>query len=56
MLSVENATERGWLDVDALSDAIDKYSACHNNNNKPQAFAIGQNATRAGAGQYRPGP
>ena len=48
VLSVENATERGWLDVDGLSDAIDKYSACHNNNNRPQAFAIGQNATRAG--------
>ena len=43
VLSVENATERGWLGVDALSDAIDKYSACHNNNNRPQAFAIGQN-------------
>ena len=56
MLSVENATERGWLNVDDLSDAIDKYSACHNNNNRPQAFAIGQNATRAGAGtmQYKP--
>ena len=54
VLSVENATERGWLDVDALSDAIDKYSACHNNTNRPQAFAIGQNATRAGAGPYKP--
>ena len=50
MLSVENATEREWLDVDDLSDAIDKYSACHNNNNRPQAFAIGQNVTRAGQG------
>ena len=48
MLSVENATERGWLDIDALSDAIDKYAACYNNNNRPQAFAIGQNVTRAG--------
>ena len=54
VLSVENASERGWLNVDDLSDAIDKYSACHNNNNRPQAFAIGQNVTRAGAGQYRP--
>ena len=42
------------MDVDGLSDAIDKYSACHNNNNRPQAFAIGQNVTRAGAGQYKP--
>ena len=24
VLSVENATERGWLDIDALSDAVDK--------------------------------
>ena len=56
VLSVENATERGWLDVDGLSDVIDKYSACHNNNNRPQAFAIGQNVTRAGAGQCKPGP
>ena len=54
VLSVENATERGWLDVDGLSDVIDKYSACHNNNNRPQAFAIGQNVTRAGAGPYKP--
>ena len=54
VLSVENATERGWLDVDDLSDAIDKYSACHNNNNRPQAFAIGQNATRAGTMPYKP--
>ena len=53
-MSVENASERGWLNVDGLSDAIDKYSACHNNNNRPQAFAIGQNVTRAGAGQYKP--
>ena len=56
VLSVENATERGWLNVDDLSDAIDKYSACHNNNNRPQAFAIGQNVTRAGAVQYKPSP
>ena len=39
VLSVENATERGWLNLDDLSDAIDKYSACHNNNNRPQAFS-----------------
>ena len=52
VLSVENATDRGWLDVDALSDTVDKYAACCNNNNRPQAFAIGQNVTRAGAGQY----
>ena len=56
MLSVENATECGWLDVDALSDTVDKYAACYNNNNRPQAFAIGQNVTRAGVGQYKPGP
>ena len=55
-LSVENATERGWLDIDALSDAVGKYAACYNNNNRPQAFAIGQNATRAGAVQYKTGP
>ena len=54
VLSVENATERGWLDVDDLSDAIDKYSVCHNNNNRPQAFAIGQNAIRAGTMPYKP--
>ena len=54
VLSVENATERGWLDVDALSDTVDKYAACYNNNNRPQAFAIGQNVTRAGAGPYKP--
>ena len=51
-----NATERGWLDIDALSDAVDKYAACYNNNNRPQAFAIGQNVTRAGAVQYKTGP
>ena len=56
VLSVENATERGWLDIDALSDAVDKYAACYNNNNRPQAFAIGQNATRAGTMLYKPGP
>jgi len=56
VLSVENATERGWLDIVGLSDAVDKYAACYNNNNRPQAFVIGQNATRAGAGQYKPGP
>jgi len=56
VLSVENATERGWLDIDTLSDAIDKYAACYNNNNRPQAFAIGQNATRAGTVQYKPDP
>jgi len=56
VLSVENATERGWLDIDALSDAVDKYAACYNNNNRPQAFAIGQNVTRAGTMQYKPGP
>ena len=54
VLLVENATERGWLDIDALSDVIDRYAACYNNNNRPQAFTIGQNATRAGAGQYKP--
>ena len=44
----------GWM---SMPYAIDKYSACHNNNNRPQAFAIGQNVTRAGAGQYKlPGP
>ena len=47
----------GWsLDIDALSNVIDRYAACYNNNNRPQAFAIGQNATRAGAVQYRPSP
>jgi len=56
VLSVENATERGWLDIDALSDVIDRYDACYNNNNRPQAFAIGQNATRAGTVQYKPSP
>ena len=40
----------GWI----LSDAVDKYAACYNNNNRPQAFAIGQHVTRAGAGQYKP--
>ena len=48
VLLVENATERGWLDIDALSDVIDRYAACYNNNNRPQAFAIGQNATGQG--------
>ena len=33
---------------DALSDVIDRYAACYNNNNRPQAFAIGQNATGQG--------
>ena len=56
VLSVENATERGWLDIDALSDVIDRYAACYNNNNRPQAFAIGQNATKAGAVQYKTSP
>ena len=56
VLSVENATERGWLDIDALSDAVDKYAACCNNNNRPQAFAIGQNASRAGTMQYKSSP
>ena len=31
-------------------------SECYNNNNRPQAFAIGQNVTRAGAVQYKTGP
>ena len=35
VLSVENATVRGWYDVDALSDTADKYAACYNNNNRP---------------------
>jgi len=56
VLSVENATERGWLSIDALSNVIDRYAACYNNNNRPQAFAIGQNATRAGTVQYKPSP
>ena len=51
-----NATECVGLDIDALSDAVDKYAACYNNNNRPQAFAIGQNVTRAGAVQYKTGP
>ena len=42
------------LYIDALSDAVDKYAACYNNNNRPQAFAIGQNATRAGTMPYKP--
>jgi len=56
VLSVENATERGWLDIDALSDVIDRYAASYNNNNRPQTFAIGQNATRAGTMQHKPSP
>ena len=51
VLSVENATERGWWDIDALSDVIDRYAVCYNNNNRPQAIPIGQNATRAGTVQ-----
>ena len=56
VLSVDNATERGWLDIDALSDVIDRYADCYNNNNGPQAFAISQNATTAGTVQYKPSP
>jgi len=37
VLSVENVIERGWLDIDALSDVIDRFAACYNNNNRPQA-------------------
>ena len=42
--------------LDALSDAVDKYAACYNNNNRPQVFAIGQNVARAGTMQYKTGP
>ena len=38
VLSVENTTERGWLDIDTLSDAVDKYAACHNNNNRSECY------------------
>jgi len=42
VLSVESATEGGWLGLRMLTDTIDRYVAAHPVSDKPQAFAIGQ--------------
>ena len=42
VLSVESATEGGWLNLRQLTDTIDRYVAAHPVSDEPQAFAIGQ--------------
>jgi len=42
VLSVESATEGGWLGLQMLIDTIDRYVAANPVSDKPQAFAIGQ--------------
>jgi len=42
VLSVESATEAGWLSVRQLADTVDRYIAAHPVGDKPQAFAVGQ--------------
>jgi len=42
VLSVESATEGGWLSLRQLTDTVDRHVAAHAVSDKPQAFAIRQ--------------
>ena len=42
MLSIESASEAGWLSMRALTEAVDSYAAAHGVNDKPRVFAVDQ--------------
>ena len=43
VLFIESASDVGWLSLQSLTESIDRYLAAHSANDKPKAYAIGQN-------------
>jgi len=42
VLSMESSKDPSWLDLRALTEAVDRYAAAHGTGDKPRAFAVGQ--------------
>ena len=42
VLSIESSKDPNWLDLRALTEAVDRYAAAHGTVDKPRAFAVGQ--------------
>ena len=42
VLSIESSKDPSWLDLRALTEAVDRYAAAHGTGDKPRAFAVGQ--------------
>jgi len=42
VLSIESSKDPSWLDLRALTEAVDRYAAAHSVGDKPRAFAVGQ--------------
>ena len=54
ILSVESASEEGWLSLKALTESIDRYVAARGSEMaKPKAFAIGQDQSHQSVGRGR---
>jgi len=45
VLSIESSKDPSWLDLRALTEAVDRYAAAHGIGDKPRAFAVGQSQT-----------
>jgi len=45
VLSIESSKGPSWLDLRALTEAVDRYAAAHGTGDKPRAFAVGQSQT-----------
>jgi len=41
----ESSKDPSWLDLRALTEAVDRYAAAHGTGDKPRAFAVGQSQT-----------
>ena len=52
VLSIESSKDPSWLDLRALTEAVDRYAAAHSTGDKPQAFAVGQKTYSKPSGMF----
>ena len=50
VLSIDK--DPSWLDLRALTEAIDRYAAAHSTDDKPQAFVVGQKTYSKPSGMF----
>lgn len=56
VLSIESSTDTGWMGKADLTNALDRFTACHSYQDKPRAYAVGQSPMSMPRPSFVPSP
>ena len=56
VLSIESSTDTGWMGKADLTNALDRFTACHSCQDKPRAYAVGQSPMSMPRPSFVPSP